>query len=103
MASSTSAAGQPITAPRCREATWCSSYNSRETTRFACDGQAAVDARRQLDAAARVDDRDYQVPFRFTGKLANLTIKLGPKMPPPELVDMEKKLMERAAQRARGR
>jgi hypothetical protein len=25
-----------------------------------------------------VDDKDYQVPFRFTGKLAKLTYKLGP-------------------------
>jgi hypothetical protein len=25
-----------------------------------------------------VDDSDYQVPFRFTGKLAKVTIKLGP-------------------------
>jgi hypothetical protein len=25
-----------------------------------------------------VDDRDYKVPFRFTGKLAKLTFKLGP-------------------------
>jgi hypothetical protein len=25
-----------------------------------------------------VDDKDYQVPFRFTGKLNKLTVKLGP-------------------------
>jgi arylsulfatase len=25
-----------------------------------------------------VDDNDYQPPFRFTGKLDKLTIKLGP-------------------------
>ena len=25
-----------------------------------------------------VDDSDYQVPFRFTGKIAKLTIRLGP-------------------------
>jgi len=25
-----------------------------------------------------VDDKDYQVPFRFTGKLDKLTVKLGP-------------------------
>jgi arylsulfatase len=24
-----------------------------------------------------VDDKDYQVPFRFTGKLTKLTFKLG--------------------------
>jgi arylsulfatase len=25
-----------------------------------------------------VDDTDYQAPFRFTGKIAKLTVKLGP-------------------------
>jgi hypothetical protein len=25
-----------------------------------------------------VDDKDYKLPFRFTGKLDKLTIKLGP-------------------------
>jgi arylsulfatase len=25
-----------------------------------------------------VDDKDYQVPFRFTGKIGKLTVKLGP-------------------------
>ena len=25
-----------------------------------------------------VDDRDYQVPFRFTGKLERLTLELSP-------------------------
>ncbi|UPJ47330.1 hypothetical protein IVB30_29185 [Bradyrhizobium sp. 200] len=30
---------------------------------------------------APVDDKDYQVPFRFTGRVAKLTYKLAP-MPP---------------------
>jgi arylsulfatase A-like enzyme len=30
------------------------------------------------DTRTPVDDKDYQVPFRFTGKLAKLTFKLGP-------------------------
>ncbi len=30
-----------------------------------------------IDLRTPVDDKDYQVPFRFTGKLNNLTIKLG--------------------------
>jgi arylsulfatase A-like enzyme len=30
------------------------------------------------DTRTPVDDNDYQVPFRFTGKLAKLTYKLGP-------------------------
>ena len=30
------------------------------------------------DTGTPVDDADYQVPFRFTGKLNRLTIKLKP-------------------------
>jgi len=31
-----------------------------------------------VDNRTPVDDNDYQVPFRFTGKLDKLTYKLGP-------------------------
>jgi hypothetical protein len=31
-----------------------------------------------VDTRTPVDDNDYQVPFRFTGKIATLTFKLGP-------------------------
>jgi hypothetical protein len=31
-----------------------------------------------VDTRTPVDDNDYQVPFRFTGKLNKLTIKVGP-------------------------
>jgi hypothetical protein len=31
-----------------------------------------------VDTRTPVDDTDYQVPFRFTGKLNKLTFKLGP-------------------------
>jgi arylsulfatase len=31
-----------------------------------------------VDSRTPVDDKDYQVPFRFTGKLEKLTFKLGP-------------------------
>src|SRR5438128_5231157 len=31
-----------------------------------------------VDTRTGVDDKDYQLPFRFTGKLDKLTIKLGP-------------------------
>ena len=30
------------------------------------------------DTGTPVDDRDYQVPFRFSGKLAKLTVELHP-------------------------
>jgi hypothetical protein len=31
-----------------------------------------------VDTRTPVDDKDYQVPFRFTGKIAKLSYKLGP-------------------------
>jgi arylsulfatase len=38
-----------------------------------------------------VDDQDYQVPFRFTGKLVKLTLAIDrPKLPP----ENEKRPME---------
>jgi arylsulfatase len=30
-----------------------------------------------VDTRTPVDDADYQVPFRFTGKLDKLTVKVG--------------------------
>jgi arylsulfatase len=43
------------------------------------------------DTGTPVDDRDYQVPFRFTGKLAKLTLKIDrPKLTPED----EKRLKE---------
>ena len=32
-----------------------------------------------VDTRTAVNDKDYQVPFRFTGKLDKLTVKLGPR------------------------
>jgi arylsulfatase A-like enzyme len=37
-----------------------------------------------VDTRTPVDDKDYQVPFRFTGKLSKLTYKLGPEELMPE-------------------
>jgi hypothetical protein len=37
-----------------------------------------------VDTRTPVDDKDYQVPFRFTGKLDKLTYKLGPEQLMPE-------------------
>lgn len=36
------------------------------------------------DTGTPVDDKDYQVPFRFTGKLAKLTVKVEPRKLTPE-------------------
>ncbi|HET7882290.1 MAG TPA: hypothetical protein VFL55_15495, partial [Acetobacteraceae bacterium] len=51
------------------------------------------------DTGTPIDDRDYQVPFRFTGRIDKLTIALDP---PILTEDDKKKLMEafRAAQDA---
>jgi arylsulfatase A-like enzyme len=45
-----------------------------------------------VDTRTPVDDRDYQVPFEFTGKIAKLTFKLGP----TQLTSLEQKLIEYA-------
>jgi arylsulfatase len=38
------------------------------------------------DTGTPVDDRDYQVPFRFTGKLNKLTLKIDrPKLTPADV------------------
>ena len=36
-----------------------------------------------VDTGTPVDDADYQVPFRFTGKIHKLTVKLGPEQLTP--------------------
>jgi arylsulfatase len=48
------------------------------------------------DTGTPVDDRDYAVPFRFTGKLNKLTVKVGPmRLMPAEKKSLEKKVGER--------
>ncbi len=48
------------------------------------------------DTGTPVDDRDYKVPFAFTGKLTRLTVKLGPsQMMPGEKKKAAKKIGER--------
>ena len=41
-----------------------------------------------VDTGTPVDDRDYQVPFQFTGKIDQLTVKLGPEDLTPEEREM---------------
>ncbi len=42
------------------------------------------------DTGTPVDDKDYQVPFRFTGKLAKLTLKIErPKLSPADIKKLE--------------
>ncbi len=47
------------------------------------------------DTGTPVDDKDYQVPFNFTGKLNKLTIKLGP----PKLSAEEEQLLHAMSRR----
>ncbi len=48
-----------------------------------------------IDTRTPVDDKDYQVPFRFTGKIDKLTFKLGPEELMPE--DQKAKAASEAA------
>ena len=50
-----------------------------------------------VDTRTGVDDRDYQSPFRFTGKLNKVTIKLVP----PKMTAEEEDLQERTREAAR--
>ncbi len=42
-----------------------------------------------MDTRTPVDDNDYKVPFRFTGKIDKLTYKLGP----PQLTEADREIM----------
>jgi arylsulfatase A-like enzyme len=50
-----------------------------------------------LDTRTGVNDKDYQVPFTFNGKIDKLTIKLGP----PQLLPAEQKKVAAAAAKAK--
>jgi arylsulfatase len=46
------------------------------------------------DLRTPVDDNDHQVPFRFTGKIAKLTFKLGPEqLTETDRMEMHKRLV----------
>jgi len=50
-----------------------------------------------VDTRTGVDDKDYQVPFRFTGKIAKLTFKLGP----PQLAAADQNVIQERLARAK--
>ena len=50
-----------------------------------------------MDTRTGVEDKDYQPPFRFTGKIDKLTVKLVP------LSVAEEKLLQQKAQETRGK
>ena len=50
-----------------------------------------------VDTRTGVDDKDYQPPFRFTGKLAKLTIKLGQE----QLAEADRKIIQEKLARAK--
>lgn len=47
------------------------------------------------DTGTPVDDKDYKIPFKFTGKLIKLTLKVDP----PKLSEAEMKLLQKEGQR----
>ena len=49
-----------------------------------------------IDTRTGVDDNDYQVPFRFNGKIDKLTLKLGP----PQLTESDRQIMHGSLIRA---
>jgi len=49
-----------------------------------------------VDTRTGVNDKDYQLPFAFNGKIDNLTVKLGP----PQLLPAEQKKVAEAAAKA---
>ena len=50
-----------------------------------------------VDTRTGVNDKDYQVPFTFNGKIDKLTVKLGP----PQMLPAEQKKAAEAAAKAR--
>ena len=50
-----------------------------------------------IDTRTPVDDNDYQIPFRFTGKLNSVTFKLGPM----QLTSDEQRTIQHARAKAR--
>jgi hypothetical protein len=48
-------------------------------------------------AGTPVDDKDYQIPFKFTGKIDKITIKLEPPKLSPEDVKKLKEAERRQA------
>ena len=53
--------------------------------------------RSSVDTRTSVDDKDYQVPFRFTGTIDKLTFNLGPE----QLTDADRKVIAEKLARAR--
>ena len=49
-----------------------------------------------LDTGTPVDDKDYQVPFAFTGKLGKITFDLGELTATPEAIKL---MMEELAKK----
>ena len=49
------------------------------------------------DTRTGVDDKDYQVPFHFTGKVNTVTFKLGP----PQLVAVDRNVISKGLAAAR--
>ena len=51
-----------------------------------------------MDTGTPVDDRDYQVPFAFTGRIGKITVDLGDSTVTPEAIRNFGALMARRAE-----
>jgi hypothetical protein len=65
-----------------------------KTVLFLLPGDESFDV--GIDTRTGVNDQDYQVPFRFNGKIANVTFDLGP----THLTDAEEMKVREATARA---
>ncbi len=72
----------------------CASWRCRHFLFVDCTADDQPDP---VDTRTPVDDKDYQVPFRFTGKLAKLTIRVGPE----QLAEADRKVMHEALRQAK--
>src|SRR5450432_1836505 len=66
-----------------------------KTVPFLLPGDESFDV--GIDTRTGVNDQDYQVPFRFNGKIANVTFNLGP----TQLTAAEEMKIREATARAR--
>ena len=54
-----------------------------------------------IDTSTSVDEKDYQVPFAFTGKLNKLTVKVSPNRCPPKKRRQPRRTCARGNKRCR--
>ena len=84
----------PMSAFGCKaDMTFCTAHVCLRTIPFLLQWDETFDI--GSDTGTGVDDRDYQVPFAFTGKIVKLNIKIDR----PQLSAADIKLLETTSQR----